>query len=403
LVPVRIGRFGFGGVGKAAGPVGVGVQTMSGISAIGFDRSVARRSRCDNAFARPGGAPFSERLRTLIGHPDLDALLERNRSAAAALEREVRVLADRAFRARDADALYEAQSGLYLLYEDHLRPFGHSAGLNQFNPFLLTIRNVLERGWETYERARLSVDSDAVPADPEAFRERFRSLCGGHRMVGHPLFAFLENDASRADLIAFFLSDGAVIIRFCDLVILSMVGIDDEIRPELAENFWDEMGRGRFQERHVQLYRDLLEYTGVNLPAGTLDTEHFIDHLRWQGLAGYNLYLFLCLHRRNQFRALGALGAAEMMDPPQYAAVVRGCRRVGLDDAAGLAYYAGHQEMDVAHGDQWLDNVLIPLVRKFPDKRHEIVVGAEMRMNITLDYYDELYARFAGGAAGGPS
>jgi len=150
------------------------------------------------------------------------------------------------------------------------------------------------------------------------------------------------------------------------------------------------MGKGAFQERHVALYRDLLAYTGTNLPADDLSTDHFIDRLDWSGLTGYNLYLFLCLHRRNQFRALGALGAAEMTDPPQYARVLEGCRRVGLDDDARLAYYAGHHETDVTHGADWLEKVLLPLVRKYPKKRHEIVVGALMRMNVTLDYYDNL-------------
>jgi len=191
-----------------------------------------------------------------------------------------------------------------------------------------------------------------VPADPDAFREYFVRSCWAHKMIGHPLFQFLRDEATRGDLISFFVSDAAVIIRFCDLVVLSMVGVDDDVRPELANNFWDEMGQGRFQDRHVELYRDLLEYAGLNLPSDRLSTEHFIEHLDWPGLTGYNLYLFLCLHRRNQFRSLGALGAAEMTDPPQYANVLAGCRRVGLDDDSRLAYYAGHTEMDVAHGER---------------------------------------------------
>jgi hypothetical protein len=215
-------------------------------------------------------------------------------------------------------------------------------------------------------------------------------------MVGHPLFGYLAREASREDLIAFFLSDAAVIVRFCDLVVLSMVGVDDEIRPELAENFWDEMGQGQFQDRHVKLYRDLLEYAGVNLPGETLAADQFSDHLNWQGYAGYNLYLFLCLHRKNQFRSLGALGAAEMMDPDQYSQVLAGCRRVGLEDEEKLAYYAGHAEMDIAHGDGWCDNVLVPLTQRYPDRRAEIVEGALIRMNITLDYYDELHRRLSG-------
>jgi hypothetical protein len=205
----------------------------------------------------------------------------------------------------------------------------------------------------------------------------------------------LENRATRGDLVTFFLSDAAVIVRFCDLVVLTMVGADDAIRGELAENLWDEMGQGRAQEQHVHLFGNLLKYAGIDLPERPLSVDDFVNNLDWSGLAGYNFYLFLCLNRRNQLRSLGALGAAESMDPAQYRRVLAGCRRVGFDDEAQLTYYASHESMDVEHGNRWLKNVLLPLVRKYPEKRYEIVLGAHMRINVTLDYYDGLAARFS--------
>jgi hypothetical protein len=352
-----------------------------------------RRSLHDVDFDGADAGEFCDLLQALIHRTDLDDYFAARPQAEAALREAGATLAEQAYGDRNADSLLAVHRALYMLYEDNLRPAGRSVAFNQFNPQLIALRNTLERRWEAFERRRAAVDLDTVPVDPSEFGAYFRGLCRSHPMVGHPLFDFLQGDAKRDDLIAFFLSDAAVIVRFCDLVVLSMVGIDDEIRPELAENFWDEMGRGAFQERHVALYRDLLEYAGVNLPGESLMSDQFADHLRWQGYAGYNLYLFLSLHRKNQFRSLGALGAAEMMDPDQYAKVLAGCRRVGLEDADRLAYYAGHAEMDIAHGDGWCDNVLLPLVAKYPDRRGEIVEGALIRMNVTLDYYDDLLRR----------
>ena len=336
------------------------------------------------------GRSFWQQVGALVARSDLEDHLERSELEAATLLRSCDRLVEAAFGKGDPVARYQAHKALYVLYEDSLRPAGVDAGLNQFNPFLITLRNKIERRWEKLELERIALNSEEVPEDPDAFGDYFMATCWGHKMIGHRLFEYLGAEASRGELINFFLNDGAVIVRFCDLVALSMIGADDDVRPELATNFWDEMGKGAFQERHVALYRDLLAYTGTNLPADDLSTDHFIDRLDWSGLTGYNLYLFLCLHRRNQFRALGALGAAEMTDPPQYARVLEGCRRVGLDDDARLAYYAGHHETDVTHGADWLEKVLLPLVRKYPKKRHEIVVGALMRMNVTLDYYDNL-------------
>jgi hypothetical protein len=338
---------------------------------------------------------FADEVRALLARPDLEQHFEAKPHSAAAMLRTGADLARLAYGEHEPDALFQVHKALYLLYEDNLRPSGRSVAFNQYNPHLIGLRNALERRWEVFETERAQIDPATVPTEGSAFRAYFKELCGGHPMVDHPLFDFLYRGATRDDLISFFLSDAAVIVRFCDLVVLSMVGVEDEIRPELAENFWDEMGRGEFQERHVHLYRNLLEYAGVNVPGDSLAAEDFSDHLRWQGLAGYNLYLFLCLHRKNQFRSLGALGAAEMMDPDQYSKVLAGCRRVGLEDDGKLAYYAGHAEMDVAHGDGWCENVLVPLVQRYPERRHEIVQGAVMRMNITRDYYDELFERLS--------
>jgi CRP-like cAMP-binding protein len=335
-------------------------------------------------------ANFNNHIEWLIGRDDLDAYFEHRPSEGPALTQAALALAERAFTARDPAALYEVHKTLYALYEEQVRPTGADA-YNQFDPLLLSIRNILERRWERYELDRIAVDASVVPDDPEAFRRYFTELCLNGSMADHRLFEFLEKHATRADLIAFFLSDAAVILRFCDLVVLTMVGADDEIRGELAENLWDEMGQGRVQERHVDLFANLLHYAGIDLPEGPLSVDHFVDHLDWPGLAGYNFYLFLCLHRRNQLRSLGALGAAESMDPAQYSRVLTGCRRVGFDE---IAYYAGHESLDVGHGDQWLENVLLPLVRKYPEKRHEIALGAQMRINVTRDYYDGLAAHF---------
>lgn len=346
-------------------------------------------------FTGTEGTAFCDTLQNLITRPDLEEYFAATPQAVSKLMEAGNALVDRAYGKNEPGALLQVHRALYLLYEDNLRPAGRSIAFNQFNPQIIALRNTLERRWEAFERRRVAVDIDAIPRDRKEFRTFFTNMCAHHPMVGHHLFDFLVDDASREDLVSFFLSDAAVIVRFCDLVVLSMVGVEDEIRPELAENFWDEMGQGRYQERHVKLYRDLLEYAGVNLPDGSLASDQFTDHLHWQGYAGYNLYLFLCLHRKNQFRSLGALGAAEMMDPDQYTKVLAGCRRVGLEDNDKLAYYAGHAEMDIAHGDGWCDNVLLPLVEKYPDRRGEIVEGALMRMNITLDYYDDLFQRLS--------
>jgi hypothetical protein len=336
-----------------------------------------------------------ERLDELVAQtlraPDIDALLYSNQGF---FPRFMDVLArtlERAFEADDQAARHRAHRALFLLYEENFEQIGDGAGGNQFHPFIIRVRNDIERAWGRFERNRIDVSFDQVPADGPGFSGFFRAYCAGHRLTGHPLFDFIEQEATREEIVRFFAYDSTLVLRFCDLITLSMVGADDSVRSVLAENFWDEMGNGDFSRRHTYLFKRLLSYVGADqlLSAGLMGDRLAIGS-SWQALAGYNLYMYLSLHRRNYFMSLGCLGSGELMDSGQYVKIVRGCQRVGFTDREGLAYYIDHAEADVRHGNEWLDEVLVPLVGKYGGARRDIVAGASLRLNTTADYYDFL-------------
>ena len=210
----------------------------------------------------------------------------------------------------------------------------------------------------------------------------------------------MEDDANEDAIVDFFVHEGTVILRFCDLIVLSMVGADDDVRRELADNFWDEVGNGNYQNRHTELYKRLLRYVDHEKPEQHLLSALCLERLDWQGLAGYNLYMNLALNRRNYYKSVGCLGVAEMMDPAQYDKIVRGCHRVGLRDDHQLAYYVDHIEIDKEHGDGWLNNVMAPIVSRYPEAAYDIAAGALMRLNTGCDYYDYLLEKLAGNVVG---
>ena len=133
---------------------------------------------------------------------------------------------------------------------------------HQYHPFVIRIRNEIERAWESFELRRLQIAPRDVPVEPEAFFDFLKTRCFSHRLARHPLFGFLEHQADQATLVEFFLNDGTVVLRFCDMIVLSMVGADEDSRSELAGNFWDEVGDGDYQKRHTELYKRLLRYVG---------------------------------------------------------------------------------------------------------------------------------------------
>jgi hypothetical protein len=328
---------------------------------------------------------------TRLAHEgDLDHFVAEDRAFFPAFMKRLERTIDSGLVGRQARALYEIHRALYVLYELNFAAPGNPQAANQFHPFLLRVRNDIERAWERAETSRAQVTPSDVPGDPARFAAYFKDRCAQHRLARHPLFDFLEYKATRAELIEFFMHDRALILRFCDLVSMAMVGADDEVRGELAVNLWDEMGNGDPAMRHTALFRRLLSYVGCEADRTGASTEPYVDILDWPGFAGYNLHLFFSLHRRNYLKSVGCLGSAELMDGNQYAKILRGCHRVGLDDAEQLAYYASHVEIDASHGETWLANVLVPLVVKYPEARVESVLGAEMRLNVTADYYDSL-------------
>ena len=338
---------------------------------------------------------LSETVEWLLAHEDLDSVLRADNGFFPAFMDRLDQTLDRAFARQCPQSLFEAHKSLYYLYEDNIRPPRPGLGLNQYHPFIIRVRNEIERAWDAFESGRVDLVKQDIPSDEAAFLEVMRQLCASRSLAEHPLFDFLENDADYEQMVEFFLHEGALVLRFCDLMVLSLLGVDDEVRNELAVNFWDEVGNGSYQNRHTELFKRLLRHAGAELPEADELSENLSERLDWQGLAGFNLYVYLGLHRRNYFKYIGGMGVAEYMDPPQYEKILRGCRRVGIRDRHTLAYYAEHAELDVEHGEGWFTNVMAPLVRKYPETRYDMVLGAQMRINTTADYYDYLYRKLA--------
>lgn len=314
------------------------------------------------------------------------ALEERVENAGGwedAFLRHVRGRVDYALASRDARVLGEMHRALFLLYELQVVDGAKVRAVNQFNPTLVRMRSAIERAWLANETRRAG--GGGHTSTPVV--ERLKALWANHAVASHPIFDFLETDATRAQILAFFRSDSALNIRFFDLLVYSMIGSREGVRGELAQNFWDESGRGVPARSHVTLFQRLLEVVGVGRAA-----DHHASALEWQGLAGYNLFMLACVNRQHYFKLLGIMAMTELLDPSQYEKLARGCRRVGLGGEEELAYYDEHVTIDVIHGEGWLANVIAPIVAESPEVADDIVLGAALRLHTCSEYYDDLFA-----------
>ena len=337
---------------------------------------------------------LAPRLRSLLEEENLDHRLEVDVGLEEELIHVARTLARRAYPADlttdrqlsssiDHEARNHLHRALLTIYQQHVRLPTDASLENQFHPFAARMMFELERPWERdmLRRARVLYDLSeaALPSDPRAFAEWFRSAAFSHPLYEHELYAFLASEATREQLEWFFRMECAGEAAFDDLVALAQVGTRGEVKMEMASNFWDEMGKGRPQAVHTHLFHKLIEGLSIEAPQAS--------DLPWQVLAGVNLMLWSSIPRRNAFRAQGTLGAVELLAPQRCTRVVHGALRVGMTKKS-VVYYGAHAIIDIGHAEGWLEHVVIPQVASHPQSRVGIAEGLIARADASLDYFD---------------
>lgn len=208
---------------------------------------------------------------------------------------------------------------------------------------------------------------------------------GGIRAVASedlvpPVYDWLAERASAEQVRTFLALEGGPDAGFDDLVAVCQIGLSGEPKLELAQNYWDEMGRGSAPEVHTTLHRDCVEALQLSGPAGD---EQPLEGLRRSVLTGV-----LATNRRLQPELVGALGTIEIQAGPRCRRVVRALERVGSGDQA-LGFYREHAVADPRHGKDWLDHVVRPLAQD-PSWRRRMVRGAEYRCMVNREFFASL-------------
>ena len=295
--------------------------------------AVVRRSPGEPASSET----LADRLSALLDSPDLDRVLEKD---VGLEERLIHLARDLGHAAYPDDKTTDRRSApwidhgsrsdfhraLLILYQQHVQiaPTGRNA--YQFHPFVCRMMQELERPWEkellrrVHREASLTLEN--LPADPAEFAHWYQLAAFNHPLYEHDLYAFLASEATMSQLDWFLRMECAGEAAFDDLVALAQVGTRGEVKMEMAKNYWDEMGRGRDQAVHTHLFHQLIDDLHISAPDAS--------ELPWEVLSGINLMIWSCIHRRNDFRAQGVLGAVELLAPQRCTRVVHGATRLGI-------------------------------------------------------------------------
>lgn len=229
----------------------------------------------------------------------------------------------------------------------------------------------LEGGFLEELRALAASRAARAPLDVDAFIAWFEDLKHTGPGQGDPLFLWLAEEAGLEDFRYFLRQEAAGEAGFEDMLAMAQVKVPAEAKLELANNYWDEMGRGNPKGMHGPMLNALITQ---------LDLAPEIETTAWESLALANAMTAMAATRRYAWHAIGALGAIELTAPGRSRAVADGLRRLGIDGKA-RRYFELHAVLDIRHSEDWNAKVLRPLVAEDPRRAVALAEGALIRLD----------------------
>lgn len=215
---------------------------------------------------------------------------------------------------------------------------------------------------------------------PDHALEVLREEALGHRINTHPLLEELGSHGLSADSIQLFLDNYYVNNRVFHLHIAAQsLSAPFEMRAEMYQNLYDELGTGEPDQAHpllfLESYRSLTEPEVIRPLPGSLcllNTKIF--------------HTFLC---GNYLEGVGGLGFLELAMPAQMEKIFVGLQKSGLP-REDLRFWELHITLDQEHGEHWFDEMR-PFVQSRENAR-AILRGGLGILEARSVFYDDVWA-----------
>ncbi len=234
--------------------------------------------------------------------------------------------------------------------------------------------------WRLEERFVAQLDEWIRPPSPTSVDvpDALRRIA---RQADDSVYDWIASSADWSQLATFLAIEGGPDGGFDDLVAICQIGIRGEAKVTLAQNYWDEMGRGSHAAVHTVLHDRLV--AAVHMPT-IRRAELPISALYRNALNG-----LLATNRWLQPEMLGALGLLELLAGPRCRRVVRALERLSAP-ADAFPFYEEHASTDPRHGKEWLDGALAPLVTAHPEWAAGVVRGATWRSAVSTRFFNDV-------------
>jgi len=121
--------------------------------------------------------------------------------------------------------------------------------------------------------------------------------------------------------------------------------------------------------------------------AAALDLHPTLETTVWPSLALANTLTAMATTRRYAWQSIGALGVVELTAPSRVSQVAAGLKRLGQPPVV-RKYFELHAMLDLKHSDDWIANVLRPLVTEDPSRARFLAEGALIRLECGARCFD---------------
>jgi len=241
---------------------------------------------------------------------------------------------------------------------------------NEDSIYLLNVRNRIESAWQAWESDPLNHKSLASMNVADELRECVARDLDPADTDENLYFRDEMTATGYQRLLAIASLDGLVEASQLSRV---LGGAANEISSMITRIFLEEYGGGRLRRKHSSYFSAMLDEFGMNTKP-----EAYFDLVPWEVLANINHSFFLCDRNRHFLRYMGGLLYTEVSVPASFVNFRQAGTRLGLSPKA-IEYWDLHIQEDIKHGQWMLDDVALPLAKRYRENAWELLLGYDQQ------------------------
>ena len=241
---------------------------------------------------------------------------------------------------------------------------------NEDSTWLFKIRNHIESTWQAWELDKLDHEALAAVNVEDGLKDRVAKDLSPTDTDESLYFRNEMKETGYRRLLAIASLDGLVEASQLSRV---LGGAANEIQSMITRIFLEEYGGGQLRRKHSSFFSSMLDEFGMNTKP-----EAYFDVVPLEVLANINHSFFLCDKNRHFLRYIGGLLYTEVSVPSSFVNFREAGVRLGLSKKA-IEYWDLHIIEDKKHGQWMLDDVALPLAKRYEGHAWEILLGYDQQ------------------------